>query len=349
MLTLHISEADLSFLKYERFQQDSAIVLKRLEVLWLKHLGYSHQAIAEISCVCLNSVSNYIRLYETSGLVGVLQLNYKGPVSKLMAHRAQIYKDLDQHPVQTIKEASARIEKISGLRRCPTQIRNFLNQLGFKPYKLGHIPGKADPQKQEEFLQNKLNPLLESALEGRCHLFFVDAAHFVLGFFLCTVWAVCRKFIKSPAGRNRLNVLGALHIGSLKLETICNETYINAESVMELLRKIAQKYKGLPIYLVMDNARYQRAKVVQALAKELGIELVFLPAYSPNLNLIERLWKYIKKQIIYAKYYENKEQFFEAIRNQLQKINNHEKTRKQLQTLLKPNFQLFRNSQILTV
>ncbi|MCB0847523.1 MAG: IS630 family transposase [Bacteroidetes bacterium] len=349
MLTLTISQADLQILKYKRFEQDSPILGKRLEVLWLKYLGYSHQEIARVSCVCLNSVSNYLRLYQSDGLAGILHLGYQGPVSELKQYESSIKTDLDQSPVQTIKEAAARIEKISGLKRSPTQIRVFLKQMGFKPYKLGHIPGKADPQEQQAFLDEQLNPLIQKALKGEAHLFFVDAAHFVLGFFLCTIWALCRKFIQSPAGRNRLNVLGALHMGTLELETVCNDSYINAQSVMELIRKIAQKYKDLPIYLVLDNARYQRAKVVQQLAKALHVQLVFLPAYSPNLNLIERLWKLMKKQIIYAKYYENKEQFFQAIQTQIDKINHDEETKDLLKTLLKPNFQSFLNSQILTV
>ena len=349
MLTLTISQADLQILKYKRFEQDSPIVGKRLEVLWLKYLGYPHHEIARISCVCLNSVSNYLNLYQSGGMARVLHLGYRGPVSELKQHETAIKTDLDQSPVQTIKEAAARIEKISGLKRSPTQIRAFVKQMGFKPYKLGHIPGKADPQAQQAFLDDQLNPLIQKALKGEVHLFFVDAAHFVLGFFLCTVWALCRKFIQSPAGRNRFNVLGALHMGTLQLETVCNDSYINAQSVIELIRKIAQKYKDLPIYLVMDNARYQRANLVQELAKALNVQLVFLPPYSPNLNLIERLWKLMKKQIIYAKYYENKEQFFQAIQTQINKINHEQETMDLLKTLLKPNFQTFLNSQILTV
>ena len=84
---------------------------------------------------------------------------------------------------------------------------------------------------------------------------------------------------------------------------IANDTYINAESVCELLRKIALLNLRVPITLVLDNARYQKCKMVYALAARLNIELLFLPAYSPNLNLIERLWKFVKKQVLYSKYY----------------------------------------------
>ncbi|MEZ4847835.1 MAG: hypothetical protein R3B93_04245 [Bacteroidia bacterium] len=81
---------------------------------------------------------------------------------------------------------------------------------------------------------------IQKALKGEVHLFFVDAAHFVLGFSSVRYGPCARKFIQSPAGRNRLNVLGALHMGTLELETVCNDSYINAQSVMELIRKDAE-------------------------------------------------------------------------------------------------------------
>jgi transposase len=97
------------------------------------------------------------------------------------------------------------------------------------------------------------------------------------------------------------------------LTTVCNDTVINAEAVCELLRKLSARYAGLPVTLVLDNARYQRCAVVQELAKGLRIELLFLPAYSPNLNLIERLWKFVKKECLSCRYYEDFARFKAAI------------------------------------
>jgi len=83
---------------------------------------------------------------------------------------------------------------------------------------------------------------------------------------------------------------------------VTNDTYITADSVCELLRRIAKLNLGMPITLVLDNARYQKCNIVTALALQLNIELLYLPAYSPNLNLIERLWKFVKKKVLYSKY-----------------------------------------------
>ena len=107
-------------------------------------------------------------------------------------------------------------------------------------------------------------------------------------------------------------MLGALNARTHELITEINTTYINAESVCALLRKIAAASVGLPITLVMDNARYQRCALVRELAKELGIELLFLPSYSPNLNLIERLWKFVKKQALNSRHHQDFQRFQEA-------------------------------------
>jgi hypothetical protein len=105
--------------------------------------------------------------------------------------------------------------------------------------------------------------------------------------FLGYLWCFSRVFIKSPAGRKRFNVLGALNALTLEIITVTNETYITAESVCQLLQKLSDLALGIPITLVWDNARYQKCAAVFELANQLGITLVYLPSYSPHLNLIE--------------------------------------------------------------
>lgn len=98
-----------------------------------------------------------------------------------------------------------------------------------------------------------------------------------------------------------------------------------------------------PITLVLDNARYQRCNLVTKLAAELKIELLFLPPYSPNLNLIERLWKLVKKECLYNIYYENFALFRERIQTFLKKMS--EKNQQELNSLLTLNFQMFTQEQ----
>lgn len=119
--------------------------------------------------------------------------------------------------------------------------------------------------------------------------------------------------MKAPSGRQRLNVLAALNAFTKDLVTVTNTSYVNAETVCSLLRRLAARHLAMPVTVVLDNARYQRCKRVQERARQLNIELLFLPAYSPNLNLIERFWKFVKQQCLYSKYYPDTAAFQHAI------------------------------------
>jgi transposase len=165
------------------------------------------------------------------------------------------------------------------------------------------LPSKANPEAQRNFLNGRLLPLIERAKNGVIELFFVDASHFVMGGFPGRVWSLVRKYVKTASGRKRYNVLGALNFVSKRIETIVNDSYITSAQVVEMLEKLALLYVK-PIKIVLDNARYQRCALVIEKAAQLGIELIFLPTYSPNLNLIERVWKIVKSKVLNSVYHE---------------------------------------------
>jgi len=139
--------------------------------------------------------------------------------------------------------------------------------------------------------------------------------------------------------------LGCINAITHDLITVCNTSYINALSVIELLEKIREKHKNdtIPISVFLDNAKYQHCKAVKNRADELGIELMFLPSYSPNLNLIERLWKWLKKDCLNCKYYDEFEKFKNAIDFSLGKVASGQ-VNDALDSLLSLNFQSFNNS-----
>ena len=169
----------------------------------------------------------------------------------------------------------------------------------------------------------------------------------MLGAFLGILWSYSRLFVRASAGRRRFNVLGALNAITHELVTVTNDTYITAESVCELLRRIAQLHLRLPITLVMDNAAYQKCQMVRDLAAQLNIELLFLPAYSPNLNLIEPLWKFVKKKVLYSQYYATFDDFRKAITDCLRQT--HTTHKQELDSLLTLNFQVFKQRDIVPI
>lgn len=209
------------------------------------------------------------------------------------------------------------------------------------------IPAKADPDAQASDLQQEIEPRLAEAQAGQRTVFFMDAAHFVLAPFLGFLWSVVRVFIRAPAGRQRFNVLGALNALTHELITVTNDAYLTAKQVCELLRKLAALNLGRPISVFLDNARYQKCAVVLATAASLQIELCFLPPYSPNLNLSERLWKFVKKQCLSSKDYANFTAFKTAIVDCLSQTHTTHKTA--LDSLLTLRFQLFEKAQFIAV
>jgi len=209
------------------------------------------------------------------------------------------------------------------------------------------IPAKADPEQQAAYLDEVLEPRLAEAKVGKRAVFFVDAAHFVLSPFLGYLWSALRLFIQAPAGRQRFNVLGALNAITHQLVTVSNDSYITSTQVCQLLSQLAALNLGVPITLFLDNARYQKCAVVMATAASLHIELCFLPPYSPNLNLIERLWKFVKKQCLYSHYYADFHSFKAAISNCLSQT--HTTHKADLDALLTLRFQRFEKAQFLTV
>jgi len=203
------------------------------------------------------------------------------------------------------------------------------------------VPSKLNPERQAAFLSDTLRPAIEKAKAGIMELFFMDASHFVMGGTPGRLWGKVRLWVKTSAGRKRYNVLGALNFVSKKIETIKNDSYITLTQVVDLLRMLATKYVGKSIAIVLDNARYQRCALVISTASELGIELIFLPTYSPNLNLIERVWKFVKSNVLNAVYIQTFEEYCARISNFVDTIetDNSEK----MKALVTEKFQLFDN------
>ncbi|MCZ2342881.1 MAG: transposase [Bacteroidales bacterium] len=156
----------------------------------------------------------------------------------------------------------------------------------------------------------------------------------MFGTFLCCLWSIQRILIRAASGRQRFHVLGAWDAVDRTLATVANITVVNTETMCDRLQKIASQGRVGPITLVLDNAKYQRNAVVRERAKTLGIELLFLPSYSPNLNRIERLWRFTKRRAVYGKYQATFADFRAAIEDVLHHVPTiHADSLKELMTL----------------
>lgn len=203
------------------------------------------------------------------------------------------------------------------------------------------MPAKADTVTQRTFYESVLEPLMHRAKrKNSAHvLFFMDASHFVHGCdFLGGVYSKTRRFVRTFSGRQRYNVLGAINFATRKVHTITNTTYITASEIRQMLMSLASEYAGKKIHVVLDNARYQKCEAVTTLARDLKIDLVYLPPYSPNLNLIERLWKFTKEKLR-VKYYTD----FATFKNTIDTIleNTEHDFKEQISSLIAEKVHLF--------
>jgi len=345
-LGLNISKAEIDKLNYERFAYPHPMIQKRIFSVYLKAaLNYSNSMIGQITGLHQNIVSYWIRVYKEKGFEALLINNYGTNKSMLEEHAENVLCSFLQKPPMNAAEAAERISEMTGINRSEQQVRAFMKRHGLKFIKCGHVPAKADNEAQQQWVETELKPVIQAAQQEQVHLFFCDAAHFVLQPFLCSLWCAFRVFIKASAGRNRINVLGAVNAITKEVITLSNTTYITSDTLIQFLKMLKEKYSDKPIAIVLDNARYQHCFVVKTIAKSFGIHLLFLPPYSPNLNIIERLWKFTKKKILYAKYYNNPKEFHGAIQSFFNNINQN--FQQELKSLLSLKFQFFDNKKTL--
>jgi len=182
--------------------------------------------------------------------------------------------------------------------------------------------------------------LVRKCRREKGELIFFDPAHQVHNSSNGSAWQFKgkkgTKKIKANTGRRRINIIGGVNALTMKVTALVTEQNCDKEVIVDYLKKLRRQYlNGSRIYMILDNAKYNRSKDVIQKAKECNIELIYLPPYSPNLNLIERLWKFFKKKVVQNKYYEYFEEFEQVI---VEFFRNIHKQIAELKSLLTLNF-----------
>jgi len=231
----------------------------------------------------------------------------------------------------------AYVEERWNIHYTESGMTDLLHRLGYVYKKPKLVPGKASAQAQEAFLDD-YEKLKENKAEEDVIL-FMDAVHPQHNPVMASGWIKQGKDFQicSNTGRQRLNINGAVSLDTLNLVMRYDDT-INAQSTIKLFEQIEIAYPGATkITVICDNARYYRSKLVRAYIEDSRIELMFLPPYAPNLNLIERYWKYFKKNILYNQYYETFKEFKQACIGFFENTDEHHSS---LRSLLTENFQI---------
>jgi transposase len=308
----------------------------RIKAVVLLASGRTAEDVAEALLIDPNTVRNHFKRYRQGGLPGLLQLAYRGSIGELgEAELALLEAHLQLHLYLSAKDVAAWVEETFEVAYTVSGMTALLHRLGFVYKKPRLVPGKANREAQEAFLA-QYEELKKNQGENDVIL-FMDAVHPQHNPVLGYGWIKRGETheVPSNSGRRRLNINGAVDLERLE-PTVRYDATIDASSTIALFDQLVLAYTyAACIYIICDNAGYYRSKAVQAYLQTSRIKLVFLPAYAPNLNLIERLWKFFKKQVLYNRYYETFGGFRAACEDF---FNNPQRYKSELRSLLAENF-----------
>lgn len=305
----------------------------RIKTILSLNKGYSFQQVSEILLLDDSTLRNYYGEYTEGGVKRLLEDNYSGGASRMSCQQIQALDEhLQEHTYTSSKEIQAYIKKEFGIDYTTEGVKAILYRLDYSYKKTKHIPGKADQKRQEEFL--KEYEKLKADKRPEDSILFMDGCHPMHNSIEAYGWIKkgTEKELKANTGRQRLNLNGAYNAETHQV-IIREDEQINSQSTLSLIRQIMLLQLSGTIYLIADNAKYYRSRLVQEfLEQNPRVKMIFLPPYSPNLNLIERLWLFFKKKRLWNKYYEKYDDFKKASMSFFENLHQHKEELKSLMT-----------------
>jgi transposase len=302
-----LTAADRTHLLRMMRRQTNSHVHRRMNVLLLLDDGWAVERIAEALYIDADTVREHRRLYETAGMAGLERLNYQGSEPALSEAQIEALKtELNTRLYMASKEVCGFVLRTFGVGYTANAMTKLLKRLGYVYKKPKCVPAKADAAVQEKFATETLLPLMAQADAGH-PLYFGDGMHPAYKGHPAYGW-IRRgedRELKSNHGRVNVNINGALSWPGREVVHLEAET-ITSEAMIALFDRLAARHPAAEtINLVLDNASYNRSAAVKAYLARDGcrIRLVYLPPYSPNLNLIERLWWLLKRTAIWNQHY----------------------------------------------
>lgn len=322
-----LPEERRELLKLEKQIKDKKVAI-RIRVILALDLGYTIMQVAEIFLLDEDTITKWKKKYDKqqflSDWLGEAYRGYTGKLTK--EEEAKVDKFVEKKTIVDCRQVVDFIHQQYGKMYTITGVTKLLHRLGFVYKQIVLIPGKLNEEAQKAFVK-EYETLKENKKDDEVIL-FGDGVHPTHNIHKTKAWVKRGedKQIKTNTGRERVNINGALNLETMNVTTHFSET-INAQTTMKLFDNIQLVYKDkTTIYLVIDNATYYKNKDVKAYLEKANcrIKLIFLPPYSPNLNFIERLWKYMKKYVIGVTYREKFKQFEEDIRHFFNHIPDYE-------------------------
>jgi len=338
-----LSQQQVTTLRVEHRKCKVKRYADRMKAILLLNSGYSFQQTADILLMDDDTVRRYLNIYEQEGVQGLMIDLYVGSSPLLYENELMdLENHLEEHTYLSAKEICEYVKEKFNVEYKVSGMTALLHRLNFAYKKPKIVPGKADAEQQQKFVRKYRKLKAHKAEEDQ--IYFADGCHPMLNPIAGYGWIKkgTQKEIPSNTGREHLNLNGAYNPQTGKAIILESET-VNAQSTIQLFEKIQRIQTEGKIYFISDNARYYRSQLIKEyVRKHHRIKIIPLPSYSPNLNLIERLWHFYKKKVLYHAHYPNLNQMRDATNIFFRNLKHHKDELKNLMTenfqIIKPNF-----------
>lgn len=326
-------------------------VYQRLTAVLAVAAGTTRADVADLLGVGLTQLGAWLRVFRNQGLDVLCTLRYRGDPGKLSPSQAeQLRQQVSTGCFRNTDQIRHWLEETFHVSYTPSGVKDLLKRLGVSYHKVTGFLWKADPDKQKAFVKKYRQQQAAAKRDGahRTRRYFVDACHPVWGLDLVySCWLLIgQRFLAGMgSGRKRLNILGAYCPDDQEyLDLRLTRDNINGEQFVNLLRLLRASHpKTRRFILYLDRARYYSKPVVlEWLQRHPEFQLEPLPTYSPNLNLIERLWKYLRRRAL-SRWHPTFEAMQAAVSEVLDHLEDH---RDELSTLLVEEFHIIEKSEI---
>jgi transposase len=329
-----------------RQAQDRRVYQRLSAVLW-SDAGRTREEVAELLGISTRQVGQWLRIFRNKGLDELCTLHYRGDPGRLRpAQVERLRQEIARGAFHNAQQVRTWIEETFGVPYSVTGVKDLLRRIGASYHKVSGFFWKADVDKQREWVRKYRRQRREAGPSTR--RYFVDACHPVWGvelLYSCWLLVGQRFYVGVGNGRKRLNILGAYSPDDhdyvdlrLTKENITGEQFVK---LLEALRARHPETEKFILYL--DNARYYSKPVVKEwLAAHREFRLVPLPAYSPNLNLIERLWKFLRKTAL-GRWHKTFEEMQAAVAGVLDHLDRY---RSELDSLMTEEFHILKDEEL---
>lgn len=337
-----LSQQELAELRAAHRAERDVRAAYRINSVILLGQGRSAADVADALLIDPDTVRNYFKRYKKGGLDDLLRMSYVGSEALLDDDQlAELDAHLQDRLYLTAQAVARYVAQRWGVRYTLSGMTAVLHRLGYVYKKAKLEPGKHPAPEEQEAFVAKYENIKNNRAEDDV-IYFMDATHPQHNPVLGCGWIKRGQEhpIQSNTGRKRLNINGAINVQTLSAEVRFDET-IDAASTIALMQQMERANPSAPhIIVICDNARYYKSKAVAEYLTTSRIQLEPLPPYCPNLNLIERFWKFFKRQVLYNHYYETFDSFRNACKTFFAEL---DVFTPRLRTLLTENFQIIGN------